>query len=328
MFVVYFAICVVWIAFGSSNFRFLNTYGNYMVLQQGNEGISATLNGISLYSSNADKVTVKLSAMDDQNTILQTKTVSVENNKWQISLDPVKASFKEYFITATSSSNTSDTVSLSNVLFGDVYVCSGQSNMGFTVYEAFNETQSLAEANNYPNIRIFKAAPETATTQQTELIKVGEPWSIAKNTTVANFSAVCWFYIKNLYDKLKYPMGGIGTYWGGTPIRDWMSSDAISKCPNETDSDLKQLASTSIVELGGPANDSILWNSMIFPFLTTKIRGAIWYQGENDSGQQKYAESYYCAFKTMINDWRIKWNKYSNTSLNFPFGFVQVSVWD
>ena len=53
--------------------------------------------------------------------------------------------------------------------------------MGFTVYEAFNETQSLAQANNYPNIRIFKAAPETATTQQTELIQVGMPWSIPNN---------------------------------------------------------------------------------------------------------------------------------------------------
>eukprot|EP01084_Bolivina_argentea_P115747 205780_1 len=66
---------------------------------------------------------------------------------------------------------------------------------------------------------------------------------------------------------------------------------------------------------------------MIYPFITMTIKGAIWYQGESDSENQKYAESYDCGFKAMISDWRLKWNQYSNTSITFPFGSVQISVW-
>eukprot|EP01084_Bolivina_argentea_P089145 160906_1 len=314
---------------GSSQFRFINTYGDYMVLQQ--EGSDkkqrATLNGVSSYGS--DKVSVKLSTMTDKNAILQTKTANVVNTSWQIILDPVSASNKEYYIEATSATNTSEVVALSNVLFGDVYVCSGQSNMQFTVDKAFNHTQSLADANNYPNIRLFTAADVQSTKELTELEIIMEPWSIASNTTVGGgnsyFSAVCWFFGKNLYDKMQYPMGLIATDWSGTPIRDWMSKDAIAKCPNETSIAVQDIATQNIDNLHGPAADS-LWNAMIYPFVTMTIKGAIWYQGEADTFNQTYAESYECAFKNMISDWRLKFSTMSQTSSNFPFGFVQLSV--
>eukprot|EP01084_Bolivina_argentea_P089146 160911_1 len=261
--------------------------------------------------------------MTDPNTILQTKTANVINTSFQIIIDPISASNKQYYIQAFSTMNKSEQITLSNVLFGDVYICSGQSNMQFTVDQAFNVSQSLAEANNYPNIRLFTARDEQSNTEITELIKITEPWSIANNNTVGGgnwsyFSAVCFFFGKNLYDKLQYPIGLISNAYGGTPIRDWMSKDAIAKCPNET---------SSINNIYAPANDSILWNALIYPFLSMTIKGAIWYQGEADSNSQKYAESYECAFKSMINDWRLKWSAKSQTLNNFPFGFVQISVW-
>eukprot|EP01084_Bolivina_argentea_P089148 160913_1 len=319
--------------FGSAQFRFINTYGDYMVLQQSGTDSKqrSTINGVSMYAN--DKVTLKLSTMADQGTIIQTKTVTVVNTTWQIILDPVAASNKEYYIQATSTANASEKITLSNVLFGDVYICSGQSNMQFTVDSAFNYTQSLAEANNYPNIRLFTAQDEQSTTEITELIKIEQIWSIASNTSVGGgnwsyFSAVCWFFGKNLYDKLQYPMGLIATDWGGTPIRDWMSKDALAKCPNETSIDTDSNISKTIDNLHGPSGPSILYNAMIYPFTTMTIRGAIWYQGEADSGASKYAYSYECAFKYMISDWRLKWSIRSETSNNFPFGFVQISVWD
>eukprot|EP00490_Sorites_sp_Unknown_P005813 CAMPEP_0114673230 /NCGR_PEP_ID=MMETSP0191-20121206/44337_1 /TAXON_ID=126664 /ORGANISM="Sorites sp." /LENGTH=272 /DNA_ID=CAMNT_0001937639 /DNA_START=449 /DNA_END=1264 /DNA_ORIENTATION=- len=184
------------------------------------------------------------------------------------------------------------------------------------------------DANNYPYIRVFTAQLEQSNSEQANLISIMEPWSVANNDSIGNnnwtyFSAVCWFFGKNLYNTLQYPIGLIDTDWGGTPIRDWMSPDAIKQCPNET-----IILSNNSDNVGGPAGDSILWNSMIYPFLSMTIKGVIWYQGEADSGSQQYSESYKCAFIAMINDWRLKWNMYSNTSDMFPFGFVQISVWN
>ena len=180
-------------AFGSAKFNFINTYGDYMVLQgsKGGNKQGSTINGISKYTN--DEITLRVSTMADKTKWLQTKTAAIMNGTWQIILDPIDVSLTEYFIQAQSKVNASDMITLSHVLFGDVYVCSGQSNMQFTVDSAFNATQSLAEANNYPNIRLFTASNEEASTPLTQLMKIEEPWSIASNVTVGGGN---WSYFR------------------------------------------------------------------------------------------------------------------------------------
>ena len=140
---------------------------------------------------------------------------------------------------------------------------------------------------------------------------------------------MCWFHGKNLFDELQYPLGLIGTNYGGTPIRDWMSSDAKALCPNETVTSMKKDYKSDITKYGKgydfgkgveSAPNGALYNAMIYPFLPMTIKGAIWYQGESDCNYL-YGAAYACAFPAMINDWRAKWKLHSDTDGDFPFGF-------
>ena len=137
------------------------------------------------------------------------------------------------------------------------------------------------------------------------------------------FSAVCWFYGKNIYDKYKVPLGLLSSNWVGTgmPIEAWSSPEALEKCKSTQTDD------RSVDVNAGPnphEQSSVLWNAMMYPLLNMSIYGAIWYQGEANSGDPA---KYNCTFPAMISDWRSKWNEATggSTDMTFPFGFVQVN---
>eukprot|EP01084_Bolivina_argentea_P188583 324604_1 len=213
--------------------------------------------------------------------------------------------------------------------------------MQFTVDSAFNASDEIKDANNYPFIRVFSASQIGSTTPQLNLLQVKEPWSVASSASIGGgnwtyMSAVCWFFGKNMFKYRQYPIGLISTNYGGTAVRLWSSPDALSKC-NESYSMNKEwpvtkddfLATDPTMYADTPlgVGPSGLWNAMIYPFLQTTIRAAIWYQGEADSNPT-YAVPYACQFPAMIEDWRAKWHLYSDTSPDFPFGFVQLSTWN
>jgi len=185
--------------------------------------------------------------------------------------------------------------------------------MQFTVATAFNASLEIQRANNYPNVRVFTVGTyHYSSTPLTQLFQIEQNWSVASNVTIglgawSAFSAVCWFTGRDLYDSLQVPIGLISSNWGGTVIQAWSSPVALKVC-NVT-------ASGS----GNEAN-SVLYNAMIVPFLNYVIKGALWYQGEQNSGQ---AELYSCMFPAMINDWRANWAP--ATGKTFPFFFVQLA---
>eukprot|EP01084_Bolivina_argentea_P060619 110741_1 len=318
-------------------FGFTNVHGNHMVLQQAPN--KAQVYGTSPVIN--DTVTIKL--YDAQNNVIDSQITTVNATySWVVQLSPQPASIngEEYTIIAESSNGTAK---LTNILYGDVYICSGQSNMQFTVDSAFNASQSLSEANNYPLIRLLSVSQRGAGTPQYQVLSFKQEWSVASNISVGGgnwsyFSAMCWFYGKNLFDELQYPIGLIGTNYGGTPVRDWMSSGAKALCPNETivkHTFKKDDYKSDITKYGKgydfgtgveSAPNGNLWNAMICPFLAMTIKGAIWYQGESDCNYL-YGASYACAFPAMINDWRAKWKFYSDTNGDFPFGFIHLSTW-
>ncbi|KAM3875320.1 sialate O-acetylesterase [Diretmus argenteus] len=275
-----------------------------MVLQKSPE--RAVLWG---YGPDGAQVTVSLSGPIKQKTPLVTVTKGI----WQVTLDAVEAG-GPYNVTAALQYNS--TVTLTDVLFGDVWLCGGQSNMVFKTSQIFNASEELALAAKYPQVRIFTAALNQSETELNDLIRVELPWSVPTENDLSNFSAVCWLFGHYMYENLKYPIGLVESCWGGTPIESWSSSRALEQCGLEGAED------------SPPAwRNSVLWNAMIHPLLNMTLKGAIWYQGESNADYHQ--EKYNCSFPAMIDDWRMAFHQASGgqTASDFPFGFVQLSTY-
>lgn len=299
-------------------FRFASYYGNHMVLQKAPE--RAVLWG---YGPVDAKVTVSLSGPD----LNQTDAAIVTDGIWRLTLDPVAAG-GPYQLTA-SLPNDINNITFKDVLFGDVWLCGGQSNMQFTTSQVFNASKELAIAAKYPDVRIFMASLVQSETELPDLAEVTVPWSVptAKLLGDGNFtsySAVCWLFGRYLYKTLNYPIGLVESCWGGTPVESWSSPRALAKCGlNKVDS----RNDMPIKPWQSEWQNSVLWNAMIHPLLNMTLKGAIWYQGEANTVYHQ--EQYSCAFPVMIDDWRMAFHQGSGgqTAADFPFGFVQLCTW-
>lgn len=272
-----------------------------MVLQKSPE--RAVLWG---YGPEGAQVTLSLSGPIDQ----KASPVTVTKGIWRVTLDPIKAG-GPYIVVAVAQNSTAI---LKDVLFGDVWLCGGQSNMYFKTSQVFNASQELAIVEKYPHVRAFMVALNMSETELTDLIQVELPWFVPTAREVAEFSAVCWLFGRYMYKTLKYPIGLVESCWGGTPVEAWSSSRALKQCGLEQRQDSPK------------QRNSVLWNSMIHPLLNMTIKGAIWYQGEENA--KYHQDKYNCSFPAMIDDWRKAFHKGSGgqTALDFPFGFVQLST--
>ncbi|XP_019325925.1 PREDICTED: LOW QUALITY PROTEIN: sialate O-acetylesterase [Aptenodytes forsteri] len=150
---------------------------------------------------------------------------------WTTVLDPMDRG-GPYALTAGQGS---ENLRLRDIYFGDVWLCSGQSNMAMTVLQITNASQELAAAARYPYVRVFAAAPARSDVELEDLERIDLPWSIptAENLGHGNFtyfSAVCWLLGRYLYEALRYPVGLVEAAWGGTPIEAWSSRRALWAC--------------------------------------------------------------------------------------------------
>ena len=203
------------------------------------------------------------------------------------------------------------------IIYGDVWFCSGQSNMEWKMASIFNSTEEIAASADYTNIRMYHVGRATADTPQDD-INAPEDWdgwySAADSEKLTYFSAICFLYARYMTDQLgdsNKVFGLIESDWGGTRIEPWMSPESLETC-NVPDN----------IDVDEPYNsNSYLYNAMIYPFLRHTIYGALWYQGESNAGWNN--ELYACTFYEMISDWRIKWSE-SGSDPNYPFGFVQL----
>ena len=194
----------------------------------------------------------------------------------------------------------SNTIKLENVLIGDVWICSGQSNMQWPIAASADPEQTIAESSN-PNIRLF-TVPRVRKDQPQESVQ-GE-WVECGPQTTAQFSAVAYHFGQALQKKLDVPIGLLSTNFGGTAAEEWTSDEALKSKPETAN-------------LAGKGNSSKLHNAMIHPLLPFAIRGAIWYQGESNAGR---AYQYRTLFPLMIGNWREVWGQG-----DFPFLFVQLA---
>ncbi|KAF6721656.1 Sialate O-acetylesterase [Oryzias melastigma] len=283
--------------------RFASYYGDHMVLQKAPQ--RAVLWG---YAPPGSKVTVSLCGPVKQRRACTAVTQGI----WQVLLDPVDAG-GPYNVTARTQFSTAV---LTDVLFGDVWLCGGQSNMYFKTSQIFNASEELALSAKYPHVRTFMAALNSSETELIDLIQVELPWSVPSARILSEFSALCWLFGRYMYDKLKYPIGLVESCWGGTTVEAWSSARALKQCGLQRTQDNPK------------ENSSVLWNAMIHPFRTMTIYGAIWYQGEANAEYNK--DKYNCSFPAMIDDWRMAFHSGSGgqTAGDFPFGFVQLCTYN
>jgi len=241
-----------------------------------------------------------------------------------------------------------NTITIENILVGEVWVCSGQSNMAMSVRSSANAEQEIAEAN-YPGIRLFTVERKVAEQPQSDCMG---GWTSCSPETVGDFSAVAYYFGRELHKELDVPLGLIHTSWGGTPAEAWTRreilekyddfapilkryEDAVANYPQakaEYDQQLAQWKeSVEKAKTAGkktPAQPRAplgpghhhspagLYNAMIAPLIPYGIQGAIWYHGEANVGR---AYQYRTLFPVMIKNWRSDWGQY-----NFPFLFVQL----
>ncbi len=211
-----------------------------------------------------------------------------------------------------------NTVEYKDVLVGEVWVCSGQSNMEWSVNGCDKTDKEYAfSAPHNPRLRLFhvKKLPTARPIDET-----AGKWVEADPKTVGDWTAVGYFFGRDLEQDLKVPVGLIQSAWGGTRAEAWTSPGALEASPfykGEIDA-FRQKTADDPPGKGVDANaPSALYNGMIHPILNYRIRGAIWYQGESNAGQ---AYRYRDLFPMMIQDWRQHWQE-----PDFPFYFVQLA---
>ncbi|KAK8810493.1 hypothetical protein WA158_007068 [Blastocystis sp. Blastoise] len=312
-----------------ADFSISNTLGSHMVLQR-------APNRASIYGSCDvdDEIVVELKRMN------YTALVD-ENGLWRALLPPTEADDIPYTIYVYSR-KTNTMISLEDVLFGDVWFCSGQSNMEMKIYECFNPEKEYEEASLYPNLRLFTLAHNEQDDHEVNDIASNQvvlhwthptPEALGKNQTTYIFSAVCWHYGKSLYNKLHIPQGLVVSSVGGTMVEAWSPNEVYTEeCPNDGYDKKSSMNINEIESLQDPNKHwSSLWNGMVYPFLRMTIKGVLWYQGEANRvnpGNKLEKSGYACRFPAMIRSWRKYFSQIEGTtSSTFPFGFVSLSGW-
>jgi sialate O-acetylesterase len=224
--------------------------------------------------------------------------------KWSIKIK-TPAAGGPYAVRISSGGNE---IVLNDVLVGEVWLGSGQSNMEWSYYNGAGFIkQELPDCYN-KNIRFFQI-PRSASDYPQDDLKA--EWKICDSNSLKAFSAVGYYFGKKLQHDLGVPVGLINSSWGGTPAEVWMPSENIYN--NQV---LKQAAAQLKEVPWGPVKPGLNYNGMLAPITRYNIAGAIWYQGEANTGTNS---TYSQLLITMIDSWRNKWKK------EFPFYYVQIA---
>lgn len=230
-------------------------------------------------------------------------TTSSSGARWQLKV-ATPAAGGPYDITFRAD----DTIRVTDVLIGEVWVCSGQSNMELSLRSGAKDIEEeLATAAN-PMIRFFKVPKTTSTTPQDD---VKAAWTACDSNTLKSFTAVGYFFGKQLQQSLHVPIGLIMSAWGGTPAEAWTPEDKVTG-----DATLREAAAKLEPTNWWPTQPALAYNAMIAPLTHYDIAGAIWYQGESNT---RTNSTYSQLLGTMIDSWRSDWQK------QFPFYYVQIA---
>jgi sialate O-acetylesterase len=290
------SLCFCWLLLGLCCFaevRLPSVITDNMVLQQQS---SVALWG---WSNSSEKIIITTSWNNKTDSVFASRDA-----RWKMMVQtPVAGG--PYTITIKGGK----VITLNNVMIGEVWVCSGQSNMEFhSFYAGSKDIQP--ELKNAPNTNIRFFLETKATSQYPQDDCKGQ-WTVCDSNTLKTFSQVAYFFGKRLNKELNVPIGLIEAAWGGTPAEVWTPAEVVN-----TDDTLRESAHKQVPSRGWPMWPGYTYNAMIAPVTNYNIAGAIWYQGE---GNVVAPASYGRLLTSMINSWRRAWEK------DFPFYYVQIA---
>lgn len=228
-----------------------------------------------------------------------------DDGSWKIIL-PTKDGADPYEMIIKDSQQNVDTIS--NILMGEVWLLSGQSNMEWSASAGIDDGEEAIKNAANSRIRFFEVPHLTADEEQKD---TQGQWTESTPETMKEFSAAGYFFAKKISEELDVPVGLIGSYWGGSPAEIWIPQSAFKK-----DSLLVESASKLKDQPWSPTKPSVTYNAMIAPLAPFDIAGVLWYQGESNTIN---ADHYEHTFSQLINSWREKWNK------DFPFYYAQIA---
>jgi len=251
-----------------------------------------------------EKITISTSWLQEP-----LKLQADQDGNWRVELKTTNSKEAQTIKIASKASD----ITLDNVLFGEVWLCSGQSNMqqplkGYDGQPTFGGNVAAAKSNN-PNLRLFTVDRVGSKTPLDDVEKY-TAWQQASPDHVSDFSAVAYFFGQQLQEILDVPVGMIHTSWGGSSVQAWISKEVMGNYQevNLDDVDIKK---------GTNHIPTALYNAMISPLIPYRIKGALWYQGESNRNEP---DVYKQLFPAMVKDWRSRWE-----IGDFPFYYVQIA---
>jgi sialate O-acetylesterase len=277
----------------------------------------------------------------------ETKVVTANQfGRWNAYLKPGAAGGPFEMTVKGTAGNASPAIVIHDILVGDLWVASGQSNMEFELRKAATAASDLPEAGN-PRIRLLIVKKRAADYPQDSVDTDG--WAASTSETAKDFSAVAWYFVREIEQKEHVPVGVIDSTWGGTVAESWVRLTALGEDAAlnplfasrgkmldkaaDTEAEIKdqKRQQDEARATGKPVPEfpwhppleswgpGLLWNGMIAPLTPLPIRGAIWYQGESNSALQRFP-TYNRIMRALIEDWRKQWGVGA-----FPFLYVQIS---
>jgi sialate O-acetylesterase len=237
-------------------------------------------------------------------------TTATADGRWRVTLRRLRASAQPAELRVTGN----NTVTRRDILVGEVWVCSGQSNMEWRMAQSFEPERDIQSSAN-PQLRLFTVVKKKSAAPLADFAEPAKhAWAVAGPESVRDFSAVAYYFGRDLAAALGVPVGLIHTSWGGSPAEAWMRADFLAAQPYAP-------AVRKIWEQPKASwQTSELYNGMIAPLLPAAVAGAIWYQGESNAGR---AWQYRDLFADMIRNWRADFGR-----PELPFFAVQLAPWD
>ena len=237
---------------------------------------------------------------------------SDKEGNWYVTITTPAASFNPYIITVSDG----EPVTIKNIMIGEVWLCSGQSNMEMTFTGIWGSpvigaNQTIEESSLYPNLRLFTVEKNSATRPQKDCKGT---WRISSPASTRDFSAIGYLYGLQLYKILNVPVGIINSSWGGTIIEAWMDAQSQKQF---TDVDLNLINDENYPVYNKPVS---CFNGMIAPLVNYSLRGVIWYQGESNVPRfSTYADK----MVSLIKFWRTLW-----VDDKMPFFYAEIAPYN
>lgn len=236
-----------------------------------------------------------------------------KSGRWEVKVATPEASFVPYSITFDDGDGAAR---IDNVLIGEVWFCSGQSNMemplrGYGVQPVEGAAQAIAYSGKYPGIRMANIPKRAAYTPQE---KVEGKWKLSCPKEAGEFSALAYFFAQSLTDLLNVPVGIINCAYGGSKVEGWMPKEILDTYPNwdmaaeEKNSDMNEYERIGV-----------MYNAMLHPLIGYSVKGYLWNQGESNVGRHN---EYPYHQKDMVEHWRKVWGQGE-----LPFYFVELPGW-